>query len=170
MNRGPEFFKQMTREQVDQLERFADAPGRTAEECRSWLADLGVEVPSSTMYRWFQDFRAWAESVRRGEFCRALIDAKNTDPDAVHEATLQLLDAAVLDKLVSGEPLTPKDLKELAATRSVSSKERAELRRVRAENAAAKKAIAEGEAKGKSAVDVVATIKEALGITTKGQP
>jgi hypothetical protein len=150
MARGPDFFRKMTQAQIDALEEFARHPGRSIDDIAGHLQDQGVQTSRSAVGRWVQDFRAWDESVRRTAFVRAYV-GQDHDPVAMGETIARELDGQILDKLISGEPLTAKDLKELATARRAITADR--------------EALAEMRAKGREQMEQLKSAAKAKAIT-----
>lgn len=161
MRRAPKFFKQLTRGQLTELEAYAAHPARKGEDCLAWLTERGIAASLSAVYRWLRGARAKAEAAKRVNY---LHGRAGGDPEAVQELTLQLLDGAIFDKLIASEPLTPQEIKALAAARRLSTRDRAELHKLRREVASVRKALDSGEQRKATSDDVIRAIKSALNI------
>lgn len=166
----------LNREELEQLESFAREPGRTIEEIGGWLQDHGHQVSKSSVGRWKQQFDQTCIAERMsgaGGLAKAFMDA------AKDGGGLQIADAAMLQigqmifeagaRLSAGGDVKVEDLNHLALSmqRLMLAKAREEKTRTEmqtrereAVDKASKLADAGGDAKS-----VVATIKQALGIT-----
>jgi hypothetical protein len=166
MARGPDFFKLMTAEQISALEEYARHPGKTIDDVAGYLQDQGVPASRSAVGRWRQDFLLWDRQQRAANVARSYLDAaRSSDPTAVTEASLRKFEELVLERLMSGDDMSGDELAKLAQAMRAgigSRKEVIDLRRMQSDAIKAAEAAAKS---GKSAVDVVATIKEALGIS-----
>jgi hypothetical protein len=76
--RAPDFFSQMSRAELDQLEAFAREPGRTIDACHEWLLARGYTASRSAVGSWKKKFD---ESDR----IRAATDLS----DAIHTAAAE---------------------------------------------------------------------------------
>jgi hypothetical protein len=138
---------------------------RTTDECHEWLLARGYTISRGATWNWLDSFRLEEKTQRAGDMARQYLDAaRESDPNAVTEASLRKFEEKVFDWLVSDQQASADDLASIANAmrRGIGSRrEVLELKRQQAEAlAAGEKAAAEG----KSAADVVSTIKTALGI------
>lgn len=170
-----EVHKQLDADELAELEAFAREPARTVDQVHEWLLSRGYTMARSSAGRWMTDFRKRLQAERFGrsaELARAIDGAINRDGiEAVAKgASKQLLQvvfeqAAMLESEGQVDPLDvqrwSRSLKTLIESERHTVKltdELAELKRKQtAAVAAAEKARASGG-------DVVAVIKEALGI------
>lgn len=166
MARGPDFFKQMSVEQIDALEEYARHPGRTVDDVAGYLQDAGVKTSRSAAGRWLQDFRIWDKQQRAADVAKRYLDvARGSDPTAVTEASLRKFEELVLERLMAGDELTADELAKLSQAMRAGLGSRKDILELRAKQAEAVKQAEAAAKSGKSAVDVVATIKAALGIS-----
>lgn len=115
MARGPDFFKQMSIEQIDALEEYARHPGRTVDDVAGYLQDAAVKTSRSAVGRWLQDFRIWDKQQRAADVAKRYLDvARGSDPTAVTEASLRKFEELVLERLMAGDELTADELAKLS--------------------------------------------------------
>lgn len=116
MPRGPEFFRQLSEQLLEQLEEHARQPGRTGDQVHEWLAERGVTTSRSSVYRWFQDFRLEDRTRRASEVAAGYLRvAEESDPQAVTQASLRKFNELVFDALVQGDgELSTGDLMKLS--------------------------------------------------------
>jgi hypothetical protein len=111
MARGPDFFKQMSVEQIDALEEFARHRGKSVDDVTGYLADLQIRTSRSAVGRWLQDFRMWDRSNRAKEIAKSYMQAAAGDDDAaVADASLRKFNELLFETLASGEELDTGDL------------------------------------------------------------
>ena len=162
--------------ELEELETFAREPGRTHEEIGGYLQDHGHTVSKSSVGRWKQMFdqRVMAERMSgAGGLASAFMRAAQAD------GGLQIPDAAVLQlaqmifekgaSLANGGDVQVEDLNHMALSlqRLMLAKARVEKTRTEMQDRE-HKALAEATVAadaGGDAKSVVATIKQALGIT-----
>ncbi|HRK32550.1 MAG TPA: hypothetical protein PLD59_15915, partial [Tepidisphaeraceae bacterium] len=94
-----------------------------------------------------------------------LAAARESDPHAVTEASLVRFEQMIFDALVGGEELTPDELAKIAQAMRSGMGSRKDLVAMRQKQSEAVKEAEQAVEAGKSAPDVVATIKKALGIS-----
>jgi hypothetical protein len=165
MPRGPDFFRKLSAEQIERLEEFARHPGKTIDEVAGFLADQQVRTSRSAVGRWLQDFRLWDRNQRASNVARSYLDAaRTTDPTAITEASLRKFEELVMERLMSGEEMTGDELAKLAQAMRAGIGSRKEIIELKRQQADAVKAAEQAAKSGKSATDVVATIKQALGL------
>jgi hypothetical protein len=176
MPRDPEFFRQFEAAGkaagVDAarfrelLEEGARQPGRTGDEVVEWLEAKGVKASRSAVYRWLQDFRLEDRTARASETARTYLDAcRAADPTAVSEASLRKFEELVFEHLANTDETDSKDLMFIATAMKTGLGSRKEIIELKRRQAEAVKQAESAASEGKSAPDVVATIKKALGIS-----
>jgi hypothetical protein len=163
----PQPFKVETslpRDELDQLQAFVRAEYRSVDQVFEWLQAHGFTGTRSSAGRWLQDFRLEDSTRRASEIARQYLDVlRESDPDAVREASAKKFDELVFDFLVNGSEKDASDLREIAAAMKTGVGFRRENEELRRKQADAVKA-AEKTAETGSPKDVVKTIKEALGL------
>jgi hypothetical protein len=115
VNRSPDFFRQMNEQLMEQMEEFARQPGRQGDEVLEWLEKQGVKTSRTAVYRWLQDFRLEDRTRRASEVARTYLDAaREADPMAVSQASLQKFQELLFDKLVENNELSTGDLMKIS--------------------------------------------------------
>lgn len=176
MARHHKVHELLSRDELDQLEAFAREPGRTIDECMTWLQAHGVTsedrggISRGAVHNWKREFDATDKFRASNEVARALVDAaKSEGTVAISDAATLQLSQMLLEQLLRLQSDEQVDTKELwAASMALKNvvQGKRHIEKLRGEISEAV-AIAEKEAKtGASAGDVVATIKKALGIAT----
>lgn len=170
-----EVHNQLKADELQELEAFAREPGRTVDEIHQWLLERGFTMGRSSAGRWMTAFRKQLQAERFGrsaDLARAIEGAINREGiEAVAKgASKQLLQvvfeqASMLEAEGKVDPLDvqrwSRSLKTLIESERHTLKLREELAQMKRQQSAA---VAAAEQAGRSGGDVVAVIKEALGI------
>ena len=186
MPRQPDFISQLERNELEQLEAFARKPGRTIDQCFDYLCAEHGFVPSeefpehprrlnrNSVWRWKRRF----DEADRMSVASELADAMATAEDEAgavdlgRGARLMVLQRLVNQIAEMGDDANisvlnkfSTTLEKLTRTGRHSVKLEGELIELKNQQADAVRAAEAAAKSGKSATDVVSTIKQALGIT-----
>lgn len=166
--RAPDFFADMTRSDVERLEAFAREPKATVDKVHDWLLAEGFTRASrSAVGRWLKRFRESDRIREASEFADAIYtaSAEAGSVDVAGGVNLQLAQRLQMALVKGGDKIAIGDLlKASMAINQISSSE-SRLRELKQKQAEALRAAEAKANSGATGVDVVATIKEALGIT-----
>ena len=168
MARHHKVHELLSRDELDAFEAFAREPARTVDECHEWLEAHGFQISRGAVGNWKREFDATDKFRASNEVARALVDAaKAGGTVAVSDAANLKLSQMVFEqllKLQNDDDVSTKELWALSmAVKNVVQGQR-HVEKLKEEVAAAI-ATADRKAKtGATAGDVVATIKQALGI------
>ena len=169
-NRAPDFFAQMTRADLDRLEAYARQPGRKIGELLRWMKNEGFSASKSAVDRWRRKFRESDRILEAAEFADSIHSAAAAygTVDIGGAVNLQVAQRIMKALVRGGDRTDFGDL--LKASQAVNQMSGSEIRwrqlldaRDRKQAEAVKAAEAAAN-RGGSGVDVVATIKAALGI------
>ena len=167
MARSPDFFDQLSRPDLEQLQAFAREPKATLKRVHEWMLAHGWTASKSAVHRWLKRFREQDRQSDAAELADAIYTANSATgavdvAGAVNLQLAQRLQSALVkggDKLAMGDLL--KGAMAVNAITNAQGKlvelKQKQVEAVRAAEAMAKSGTA-------SATDVVATIKAALGI------
>jgi hypothetical protein len=157
------------------LEAYARDPGRSIDELQIWLESRGYVVSRGAVWNWKQKFDGLLMQERfsrSGELAAAIRDAgRSGGAVAISEAAILQLSQVIFEqaaKLEADGEVDSLDLRRLTSSLKslLDSKQRAD--QIAAEFARKEKEAVEAASNvaksGGSPVDVVRTIKEALGI------
>lgn len=165
-NRNPDFFEHLTRQQLEQLEAFAREPKANVEKCLDWIGTLGIKTSRSAVGRWFRKFREMDRMSDAAELADAIHTASSSAGavDVAGAVNLQLAQRLQIALVKGGDKLAMGDLLKGAMAINSLTSAQGRINELRKQQTDALK-LAEAAAKsGQSATDVVATIKQALGI------
>lgn len=165
-DRKPDFFQQMEPADKQKLEAFARTPKATIKKVYEHLLAEGFTASESAVARWFKRFREEDRIIAANELAAAIhsASAEAGTVDIAGGVNLQIAQRLQEALVRGGNKLPIGDLLKAAiAVNQVGNAEK-RLNEEKRKQAEAVKA-AEHKAKtGASAGDVVATIKQALGI------
>jgi hypothetical protein len=168
MPRSPDFFTGMSTEDLEAFEAFAREPGRTVDDCHEWLLAKGYTPSRSAVGRWKKKFDA-QDRLRAASTLAAdvLATAKDAGAVSIGDAATHTLTQVLFEQLLrmqGDEDVKSGDLVNISTALRGAMSVKKQVNELKAQQADAMKA-AEAMAKsGKSATDVVATIKAALGL------
>jgi Asp-tRNA(Asn)/Glu-tRNA(Gln) amidotransferase C subunit len=164
MARGPDFFRKMTQAQIDALEEFARHPGKTVDEVAGHLQDQQVATSRSAVGRWLQDFRLWDRSNRAAERRAKYMELSDKlDPGGTAKAIHRILSERIAELAMDADDEDKVDKLTRSFDRMVNKLDQLEERERRIAEVLAQED--QAAKSGKSATDVVATIKQALGLS-----
>jgi hypothetical protein len=161
--------------EVEDLEAFAREPGRTVDECHQWVLERGYTLARSSVGRWKQTFDEQISAERfakSGAFARVVTDAgREAGGVAIAEATLSQVGQVLFEqsmRLQADGAIPTADLVNITNAIKTTVATRQGIEKLKAEFAERdRKAIEQAEraaTSGKSASDVIAVMKAALGI------
>jgi hypothetical protein len=158
----------LNRDELDQLESFAREPGRTIDECETWLLAHGFKVSHGAVHNWKRKFDATDKFRASNDVARTLMDAaKSEGTVAISDAATLQLSQMIFEQLLKLQGAGEVDTKELfgvsMALKNVIAGKR-HVEKLKGEIAEAISTAEKEATTGASAGDVVATIKKALGI------
>jgi len=166
MPRQPDFFSQMERADLEKLEAFARKPGAKIDKVHEFLLAEGFTASRAAVGRWFKRFREVDRMSEAAELADAIhtASAESGAVDVAGAVNLQLAQRLQSALVKGGDRLDIGDLLKgaMAINAMTTAQQRVEkLKKIQADAVQAAEAAAKS---GKSATDVVATIKQALGI------
>jgi hypothetical protein len=137
MPQNPDFFAQLSREELDALEKFAREPSSTVDKCLEWLLAHGYRASRSAVGRWKQGFDMRERFSRSRELAGAMKTAMEggSFDDVAAAANMQLVnlvfEQSVLmqaDEAVDGDTVEAmtRSLKNLVGTKAQHTKMLAE--------------------------------------------
>lgn len=169
MPRKPDFFSQMTRDELEKLEALAREPSATVKRCHEWLLMNGYTASESAVARWKRNFDESDRQHAAAELADAIFTASNGGAvDVAGGVSLQIAQRLQSALVRGGDDLEFGDLLKaaMAVNATMTTEQRIEKLKA-AEEAKKLKAVKAAEAaekSGASAADVVAVIKRTLGV------
>jgi hypothetical protein len=166
MPRTPDFFAHLDAAELNALEAFAREPKHGIRHCHEWIEAKGIVTSRSAVGRWFKRFRETDRLSEAAELADAIHSA-SADAGAVDVAgavNLQLAQRLQAALVKGGDKLAMGDLLKGAMAVNALTNAQGKINEMRRAQADAVKAAEAAAASGQSGVDVVATIKQALGI------
>jgi hypothetical protein len=158
----------LSREELDELEKFAREPARSVDQCWDWMQAHGFTIGRSSVHRWLRTFLATDRFAASNDVARSLVDAaKAGGTVAISDAATLQLSQMLFEQLLRLQSDEQVDTKELwacsmALKNVVQGKRHVEKLKTEVAEALA---LAEKDAKaGGSAEAVVSKVREILGI------
>jgi hypothetical protein len=173
MPRKPDFYSQMSRDELEKLEAFAREPGRTVDACHDWLLAQGFTASRSAVGRWKKAFDETDALSAASDLCDAINTAHAELGSVDLNKAMQLqLQQRMADKLardgnqqdIEYYEAAAGIIERLARSGRHNTKHEIELLELRQRNAEAARLLDQAAKAGDVKHDVVSTIKKALGI------
>lgn len=172
--RVDELLAELSAAEVEEYQAILRQPASTIDDLMEWFAGKGCSVSRGAVWKHRRNYQDVLDGVRRSaEMARAFADVARTGGvEALGEASLARFQQLMTEKLLqmdADEELDAKELLQLSAAMNAAANTRQRIEAVKVDfEKRQQEAIAKAEqlAKtGASSGDVVATIKQALGIT-----
>lgn len=139
---------------------------RTTDQCLEWVQSRGYVISRGAVWNWLDSFRLGEKTRRAAEISSAYLEAAaRTDATAVASAALRKFQERILEFVIGADEADAADLAKLAQAMKAGMSTLELIETHRRQQAAA---IAEAEKQagaGGAAVDVIQTIKQALGLS-----
>lgn len=102
MPRAPDFFAELSADELKLLEAFAREPGRTVDQCVDWLEAHGVtQVSRSAVGRWKQKFDANDKLRAASELAADVLEtAKQSGSVGIGDAATHTLSQLLFESLL----------------------------------------------------------------------
>ena len=114
--------------ELEELEVFTRAPGRTVDQCHQWLLTNGFTLSRSAVGNWKQEFDATEKAIRARVISSGIM-ARLTDsegPSQVAAATLVNLEQALWERSLNAEQEEAGDLLKLVKSAQTISQTKSE--------------------------------------------
>jgi len=165
MPRKPDFFAHLDRSELEALEAFARQPSATIDSCHEWLLAKGITASRSAVARWKNGFDELDRMSAAAELADVIATADQGTADVAGAVSLQIAQRLQAAIVKGGDDLKAGDLLKMSMAINAVATTQQRVEKLKAIQRDAVKAAELAAKSGKSGVDVVALIKQKLGIT-----